>query len=128
MEEEIRRLLDAFDAMGDEANVNACFGESVTVDGRTVIPVAKVGYGFGVGAGQCRPWKEGESGTGPEGMPAGGGGATCSPVGYIEVTESETRVEPVLDRQTLAIVGMLAGAWTAFWLSRAAAAIFGSSD
>jgi len=129
MEKEVKRLLDAFDVMRNEANVNACFGEPVKVDGRTVIPVARVGYGFGIGAN--RGWAAGEDDpdTSFETVPSGGGGGVmCTPIGYIEVTEDETRVEPVLDEQKLAIVSLLAGAWSVFWLSRVLNAIFRSRE
>jgi len=131
MEEEVKRLLDAFDAMRNEANVNACFGEPVEVDGRTVIPVAKIGYGFGIGTGTGRSGSPERAApdVDSEAVPAaGGGGATTSPIGYIEVRDGQTRVEPVIDQQKLAIVSMLAGAWCVFWFSRALTAIFGSRD
>ena len=52
----------------------------------------------------------------------------CTPIGYIEVTEDETCVEPVLDEQKLAIVSLLAGAWSVFWLSRVLNALFRSRE
>ena len=131
MEQEVKRLLDTFDAMRNEASVNACFGEPVTVEGKTVIPVAKIGYGFGVGTGHAASWEDSGAGVREKSLPAGGGvggGMTSSPVGFIEVSEGETRIEPILDQQKLVIAGLLAGAWSVFWLSRALAAIFGSSD
>jgi len=131
MEQEIKRLLDTFDAMRNDAGVNACFGEPVMVEGKSVIPVAKIGYGFGVGTGQVPPWEDNRAEVPEKSLPAGGGGGggmTSSPVGFIEVSEGETRVVPVLDQQKLVMVGLLVGAWSVFWLSRALAAIFGSSD
>ena len=131
MEEEVKRLLDAFDAMRNEADVNACFGEPVEVDGRTVIPIAKVGYGFGIGTGRTGPSEADQSQVAAELGPAGGGGgggATSAPIGYIEVRDGKTRVEPVLDQQRVAIVSMLVGAWSVFWLSRALTAILGPRD
>jgi uncharacterized spore protein YtfJ len=131
MEEEVKRLLDAFDGMRDEANVNACFGAPVEIDGRTVIPVARVGYGFGVGTGKVGASEEEASGHAFERVPTGGGGgggATSTPIGYIAVSEDEVRVEPILDQQKLAVVSMLVGAWSVFWLSRALAAIFRPRD
>ena len=134
MEADIQRLLDAFEDIRTEANVNACFGEPVTVEGRTVIPVARVGYGFGMGAGQGPiaeveaeiPEME-EMGSGGAGG-GGGGGMTSSPLGVVEITAQGTRVEPIVDRQKVAIVSMLVGAWTVFWLSRALMAIFGQRE
>ena len=133
MEEVVTRLLDAFEAVRNGTNVKACFGEPVTVEGRTVIPVAKVAYGFGIGTG---PGKGGPSrGAEPDHTwdtvsagGGGGGGTTSSPVAYIEVRDGETRVEPILDQQKLALVSMLVAAWSLFWVSRTLAAIFGSRD
>ena len=81
------------------------YGEAVTANGRTVIPVAKVSYGFGMGSG---PRKEGD----PERPGGGGGGLKGRPVGYIEITEGQTRFVPILDFQDVAIavgVGLLLG-------------------
>lgn len=129
METDIQRLLDTFADLRKEANVNACFGEPVTVEGRTVVPVARVGYGLGMGAGQGPTAEAG--GETPETEIGGGGGAggmMSSPLGVIEVTSEGTRVKPVIDRQMVAIVAMLVGAWSAFWIARALVAIFGRRD
>ena len=132
MEAEVTRLLDTFDAMRKEANVNACFGAPVTVEGQTVIPIAKVGYGFGVGTGHPRASKAGgrEDFSIPSsgGQGGGGGGLTSSPIGVIEIGPEGVRLEPILDQQRVAIVTMLVAAWSIFWLSRAVSAIFRSGD
>jgi uncharacterized spore protein YtfJ len=39
------------ESLGSSATVKAVFGEPVHAAGRTVIPVAKVAYGFGGGFG-----------------------------------------------------------------------------
>jgi uncharacterized spore protein YtfJ len=129
METDIERLLDTFGALREGANVNACFGEPVTIEGRTVIPVAKVGYGFGAGAGQG-PMAEAEEGmeNAATGGSGGGGGMSSSPLGVVEVTARGTRVEPIMDEQRIAIVGLLVGAWGVFWFARALMAIFGGQD
>jgi uncharacterized spore protein YtfJ len=134
MTEEIQRLLDTFADLRESANVNACFGEPVTVEGRTVIPVAKVSYGFGMGA---------EHGASHEASPEAtpdvedaetwvrgpyGGGMRSSPLGVIEVTQEETRIEPVIDEQKVALMGMLIGAWSVFWLARVLVEIFGRRE
>lgn len=65
------------DRISAEATVRRVFGEPITVGERTVIPVARVGYGFGAGMGGSGD--EGEDG-------GGGGGAGASPAGVVELT------------------------------------------
>ncbi|MGD8966048.1 MAG: spore germination protein GerW family protein [Anaerolineae bacterium] len=127
MEAEVQRLLDTLADLREKANVNACFGEPVMVEGRTIIPMARVGYGLGMGVGQG-PAVEGEEGIAEKmdtGGGGGGGGMAASPLGIIEVTSKGTRIEPVIDKQKVAIASMLVGAWTAFWVAHALTAIFG---
>jgi uncharacterized spore protein YtfJ len=128
MEADVQRLLDTLADLQEKANVNACFGEPITVEGRTIIPVARVSYGLGMGVGQG-PAAEGEEGaTEKMGTGGGGGGMAASPLGVIEVTSKGTRIEPVIDKQKVAIASMLVGAWSAFWVARALTAIFGRSE
>jgi hypothetical protein len=54
-----------------------CYGEPVHVDGRTVIPVARVRAAGGMG------------------QRAGGGRLDAVPVGFIEVSEAGARFEPI---------------------------------
>ncbi|MGD2179462.1 MAG: spore germination protein GerW family protein [Anaerolineae bacterium] len=124
MEADVQKLLDTLADLREKANVNACFGEPVTVEGRTIIPVARIGYGFGIGVGQG-PTGEAEEGT-VEKMDAGGGGGgmAVSPLGVIEVTSKGLRVEPTIDRQRVAMASLLVAAWSAFCLARALAVIF----
>ena len=83
--------------VGASANVRAVFGEPIERDGITVIPVARVRWGFGGGAGRgpiavgpgtdtkgaatAGGVDQGLSGMGT----GGGGGATADPVGYLEI-------------------------------------------
>jgi uncharacterized spore protein YtfJ len=53
----------------------------------------------------------------------GGGGITASPLGVIEVTSKGTRIEPVVNKQRVAIASMLVAAWSTFWVARALAVI-----
>ncbi len=126
MRTDVERVLDALDDLRSRANVNACFGEPVMVDGRTVIPVARISYGFRVGTGPLKTLEADHVGGMKEGEGAEGsgmGGTTSSPLGVIESTPEGIRVEPVIDRQRVAIVSMLVGAWSLFWLLRALRAI-----
>ena len=45
-------LQKRFEEMQGKANWKAVFGEVLEVDGRRLIPVASVQYGFGMGGGQ----------------------------------------------------------------------------
>jgi len=131
MEVEIQELLDSLAGMREKANVNACFGEPVTAEGRTVIPVAQVCYGFGMGFGQG-PVAEEEA---PEeetpeeaGGGGGGGGVGAHPIAVIEVTSEGTCVKPVIDEQKVALAGVLLAGWSVFCLARALVKIFGRSE
>lgn len=75
------------------ASVNMVYGEPVTAEGKTVIPVARVRYGFGGGFGEGKGVSpQGTDGHEPEGMGGGGGGGVeVTPVGMIEITPGETR-------------------------------------
>lgn len=58
----------------------------MTFFGKTLIPIARVGYGLGAG--------EGKSPQGGGGSGAGGGGGT-EPVGFLQVSEEEVRFIPL---------------------------------
>lgn len=79
------------DRLAASANVKAIYGEPIETRDRTIIPVAKVQYGFGGGVGK----KHDEDGSG------GGGGVRARPVGVIEVDERGTRFVPIIDATAL---------------------------
>ncbi|MCL4245698.1 MAG: sporulation protein YtfJ [Candidatus Dadabacteria bacterium] len=90
-------------------NVRAVYGDPVEAHGKTIIPVAKVAYGFGGGfsgkkdAGNGKPGKD-EGGA--------GGGAAAKPMGVIEVSEEGTRYIPIHSGKKLAgilALGFIAG-------------------
>jgi uncharacterized spore protein YtfJ len=92
------------------ANVKAVYGEPIPAQGKTVIPVAKIIYGYGGGAGTGGV---GNSGTRGEGG-GGGGGARAIPVGVVEVSDQQTRFVPITDRMKLAgavAMGIGLGMW-----------------
>lgn len=72
--------------LGSAANVRAVFGEAIEFPGKTVVPVAKVAYGFGAGSGMGRKGGDpaGEGG-------GGGGGVRAFPAGALEITAEQTR-------------------------------------
>ena len=72
--------------LGAVARAATVFGDPVERDGITVIPVAKVRWGFGGGGGQRKD--EGSAGKLEDGA-GGGGGAQVTPVGFIEIKNKE---------------------------------------
>jgi uncharacterized spore protein YtfJ len=81
------------DTLGSTATVKSVFGEPIHANGKTVVPVAKVAYGFGGGAGSgtdANPDRHGEGG-------GGGGGMRAFPAGALEITESGTKFVPFID-------------------------------
>lgn len=81
------------------ATVKSVYGDPVTVGDCTVIPVARVRFGFGAGGGKMLGG-------------GGGGGAKARPAGVVEVTASGSRFIAFPDYRQLGIAfgaGMLMG-------------------
>jgi len=87
------------ETLGSTATVKSVFGEPIHVNGKTVVPVAKVAYGFGGGFGIGKdgphPDHQGEGG-------GGGGGVRAFPAGALEITDQGTRFVPFVDLTWLA--------------------------
>jgi uncharacterized spore protein YtfJ len=77
--------------LGTTANAKSVFGEPIQAGDKTVVPVAKVAYGFGGGFGSgkdgAHPGRDGEGG-------GGGGGVRAFPAGALEITSTGTRFVP----------------------------------
>lgn len=83
----------AVHGLRESASVETVYGEPVSVDGKAVIPVARIAYGFG----------QGQSGD-EAGLGSGvGGGVVTRPIGVLEVTERETRLVRVSDWKPMAL-------------------------
>jgi uncharacterized spore protein YtfJ len=86
------------------ATVEAVYGQPIHAEGRTVIPIARVAYGFGGGSGEGHGAEQaGKSGTG-SGM-GGGGAVRAVPAGVVELTHTGTRFVPVGLASKLLAVG-----------------------
>jgi uncharacterized spore protein YtfJ len=86
------------ETLGSTATVKSVFGEPIQANGKTVVPVAKVAYGFGGGFGAGKHGKEADR----QGEGGGGGGAVRAfPAGVLEITESSTRFIPFTDLRWL---------------------------
>ena len=134
----IEAMLNRIGQVHERAAVKTVFGEPYEINGRTIIPIARVLYGFGFGAGRSdghapddedplssgrrgrRAAKPGGSddGAGASGTGGGGGaGISVRPVAVLEIKGAETKIRPIVDVTRLAIAGMLLAAWNVFWIS-----------
>jgi len=121
----LNRLFDQVEKARETAQWRAAFGEPQAVGDRTVIPVARVGYTFGLGFGQ---------GTGPgdEEVPAptgegggAGGGASARPLGTLVITPEEVYFEETVDATRVALAGIALATLSSFQLFKTLRAIFG---
>ncbi|HWW60159.1 MAG TPA: spore germination protein GerW family protein [Thermoanaerobaculia bacterium] len=87
------------------ANAKQVYGDPVERDGTTIIPVAKVQWGFGGGA----------FGRGAIERGGGGGGARAMPIGFIEMKDGRAEFRAIRDPGSAAaliaigIAGVLGG-------------------
>jgi len=99
------------DSLRSSANVKTIFGDPISAESRTIIPVARVGYGFGSGFGEGgvpQRANQSEAGRQPFGQGAGGGGGIgVVPVGVIEISTQGTRFIPISSRRKLALAAAL---------------------
>jgi uncharacterized spore protein YtfJ len=76
--------------LGARASVQAVFGEPITKGDLTVVPVARVRWGFGGGGGSA----DGAA-SGPASGSGGGGGVAADPVGYLEIGPDGATFRPI---------------------------------
>jgi uncharacterized spore protein YtfJ len=100
------------ESLASAATVKSVFGDPIHVDGKTVVPVARValgfGAGFGVGPGPQHALSDGSAEGG-----GGGGGLRAVPAGVLEITASRTHFVPFHHTRWIAAAfaaGVLAGA------------------
>lgn len=107
-------LQKRFADMQNKAGVKAVFGDPVELDGRKVIPVASVQYGFGMGGGTGPKKEEGEVPSGG----GGGGGARIEPIAIVEVVDGKLKVQPIVNVTKLVAISAFVAAWAIFWVTR----------
>lgn len=105
--------------MQGKVDVRTVFGDAIELDGRRVIPVASVQYGFGMGGGSGPAKSEGDA----PGGGGGGGGMRVEPVALIDITDGKLKVEPIVNVTRLATMAMILAAWSVFWVSRTIRAV-----
>ncbi len=139
-------MLDQIVATVEKADVNVVFGEPKEVQGRVLIPVAEVAYGFGMGLGaasvecSCECGDEACAGHEEDAccsdaeecacedddneFGGGGAGVRVRPLAYIEVGADGARVVPIQDEQKIALMGIALGMWCIGWLGLVLRSLF----
>lgn len=112
-------LQQRFQEMQGKVDVRTVFGGAIELDGRRVIPVASVQYGFGMGGGSGPVKSDGDA----PGGGGGGGGMRVEPVALIDITDGKLKVEPIVNVTRLATMAMILAAWSVFWVSRTIRAV-----
>ncbi|MCL7412944.1 MAG: sporulation protein [ANME-2 cluster archaeon] len=73
--------------IADMISTKTIIGDYITIEGRTIIPVTKVCFGFGSGGGEGKS-KAGDGGTGG----GGAGGAVVQPIAFLVVTAEDVQL------------------------------------
>ncbi len=108
-------LKDISGALKSSATVRTAYGEPVRTSRRTIIPVARVAYGFGGGGELERSGHRGNRKA--EREEGGGGGVLVKPIGVIEVTDRKTRYIP-MGFKARVVLFLAAGFFTGWAYSR----------
>ncbi len=98
------------ESLASTATVRSVFGEPIHTEGKTIIPLAKVAYGFGAGGG-TGPHRDGHGPGETSDGGGGGGGVRAFPAGALEITQGRTRFVPLTDYRLIGVfaVGALVG-------------------
>lgn len=122
----LNTMFDLIEKTRSSAHWSAAFGEPQIVEGKTVIPVAQVGYAYGFGFG---PQKEppGAGGTPrAEDEGSGGGVSLTKPLGALVVTPERACFEATMDLGRVAIAGCAVGALFIYQFAKTLRVILGS--
>ena len=116
----VKETLEALAERLQKTGVRTIYGEPISAEGRTIIPVARVTYGFGGGGGLSGKQTGQSPDTNGEGA-GGGGGVRAVPAGVVEITREQTRFLRFDDWRPLAaaaIVGFGLGVMLSKWAGR----------
>jgi uncharacterized spore protein YtfJ len=121
MDTPIDEMIHRLSTIPEESGASACFGAPVERDGHTIVPVARVAFGYGAGFGRGTGTGRPHHGNGSEAEDAGeggggGGGGSSTPVAIIDISATDVRIEPIVDSTRISVSGMLLGGWILFWL------------
>jgi uncharacterized spore protein YtfJ len=123
----IDRLFDTIERTRDSAQWRVAFGEPQVVDDRTIIPVAKAGYAFGLGFGKGMPpaGEEADESTPEAEWSSAGGGAQTKPLGVIVATPERVYFESTIDAGKISLAGLAVGALSVLQVFKTLREIFG---
>ena len=122
----IDRLFDSVQNLKESAHWRAAFGEPQVVGDKTLIPVARVMFGFGSGFGSGSGPQAEEGKATPEGEGGGGGGmGSATPLGALVVTPEDVYFEETADESKIAMAGILLAGLIVWQFGKTLRAIFG---
>jgi uncharacterized spore protein YtfJ len=115
-------MVQSISEIPSRVGAGACFGQAIERDGHTMIPVARVSFGYGMGfgrgsggdSGSDEFGHKGDSGEGEGG--GGGGGGQSTPVAVIDITRDDVEIKPIMDPMRIALSWTVLVGWLAFWL------------
>ncbi len=112
---ELNRMFDQVEKLLDSASWRTVFGEPYKEGAVTIIPLARLKYGFGAGFGSGETNTE-EANPGGTGEGAGyGGGILADPAGVVRIADDDVEIEPYVNVSRLGLAGILLTAWIVFW-------------
>lgn len=120
----LNRLFDTLERAREAADWRAAFGEAQVVGDKTIIPVAQVGYGFGMGFEGAEQPEEGAEASVTK-VGGGGGSVSARPLGALVVTPDRVYFEKIRDESKIALVGLGVGAWSVLQANKTFREIFG---
>lgn len=89
-------LKNVTEEIANMISTKTVIGETITIEGRTIIPVTSVSFGFGSGGGEGKK-KDGDEGTGG----GGGGGAVIKPVAFLVVSGDDVKLLTIRGKGTI---------------------------
>jgi uncharacterized spore protein YtfJ len=116
----VKETLESLAERLQTTGVKTIFGDPISAEGRTIVPVARVAYGFGSGGGMSGRHAEPSRDRNGEGA-GGGGGVRAVPAGVVEITRDQTRFVRFGDWRpaaAAAILGFSAGVLLSKWARR----------
>jgi uncharacterized spore protein YtfJ len=109
----VSAIQEFVESLRSTATVKSVFGEPIQMEGKTVLPIAKVAYGFGGGFGNRAKFGESQDRDTKQEGGGGGGGVKAFPAGALEITPNRTTFIPLHDALRdcgLLLAGFVAGA------------------